>query len=161
MTRLKAAPKVRREQWLFIERADVLCERLGRRNKAGETTRIVFFLSKTAVLWKPRCKRLALLRAQYSSLPLRFGYIHDGRWNFSELSDTVFGPTAEAESSIATDIWKTVSLNEALQQSNIGKGSAEKKQIAVSFLMAVVSEVMQLLVLIAPSYFVLQSGYIG
>lgn len=43
VTRLKAAPNFRREQWLFIERADVLCARLGMRNKAGETTRIVFF----------------------------------------------------------------------------------------------------------------------
>lgn len=87
---------------MFIERADVLCTRLGMRNNARETMIIV--VSQTAVLWKPRCKRLALLRDQYSFLPLRFGHIHDGRCNFPVLSDTVVSPTAEAESSVTRDI---------------------------------------------------------
>lgn len=63
-----------------------------------------FFFFRIAVLWKPRCKLLTLLRAQYSSFVSRYGCIHDGRCNFSGLSGTVLSPTAEAECSVTTDI---------------------------------------------------------
>lgn len=99
-------------------------------------------------LWKLRCKRLALLRAQYSSLLVRFGCIHDGRCNFSVLSDTVLSPTAEAESFVTRDIWKTVFLNEALQQSN--NDSADKK-LPCHLCPFPVWQVMSFLVHIAPS----------
>lgn len=91
-----------------------------------------FFFFRIAVLWKPRCKLLTLLRAQYSSFVSRYGCIHDGRCNFSGLSGTVLSPTAEAECSVTTDIWKTVFRNKALPQRNIRQRQRGQK-IAVSF----------------------------
>lgn len=143
VTRLKAALMFRREQWLLIERADVLCTLTGMPNKAGNTMRSIFL--KTAVYGS-----FAVNDVLYYGLSIlvRFGYIHDGRCNFSVLSDTVLSPTAEAESFVTRDIWKTVFLNEALQQSN--NDSADKK-LPCHFCPFPVWKIMSVLVHIAPS----------